>query len=291
MSEEKKGFIIVFFSFVFWGLFPIYFSELSLVNSFEVLAHRIFWSFVFYGLLLIYLKKINLVKEYFSNKKLLFNLCLSSFFISANWLIFIYAVSISNILETSLGYFISPLVIIIFGFIFLKEKLSLFRKLSVVIAFIAFLFEVYIFGSIPLISLSLAITFAIYGLIRKKSVAIEPIPTLFIETAFLTPFALLYLFYTFATGSISFMHKGLYIDILLVLSGIVSLLPLLGFNYSVSRLSLNTIGFLQYLVPIISFLIAIFIYNEPLKITKLITFIIIWIALLVFSLESLKKKT
>lgn len=291
-DESRIGIIYAVCAFTFWGLIPIYFKQVSSVLPLEVLVHRIIWSVVFLIFLLIVSKQINIVKQIFLSFKKLKYLIISSLLVSTNWLVFIWAVSNEKIVETSLGYFINPLVNVILGYIFFTERMNRNQYIAILIATFAVLYQVISLGEIPIVSLTLAITFGLYGLVRKK-IEISSIPGLFVETILLLPFALAYLFYLESSNSSAFFGDDLYIICMLSLGGIITVLPLLWFNSAATRMKLTTLGFLQYIGPSLAFMVAIFIYNEPMNMDKLITFILIWIALVIFSWDgivSLKKK-
>lgn len=288
-DEAKIGMIYAICAFTFWGLIPIYFKQVSSVLPLEVLVHRIIWSVVFLILLLILSKQVNAVKQIFSSFKKLKYLILSSLLVSTNWLIFIWAVSNDKIVETSLGYFINPLVNVVLGYIFFSERMNKNQYIAIFIAVIAVLYQVVSIGEVPIISLALAVTFGLYGLVRKK-VSIPSIPGLFVETILLLPLALSYLYYLASNDNSSFFGDDSYIIFMLSLGGIITVLPLLWFNGAATRMKLTTLGFFQYIGPSIAFMVAIFIYNEPMNMDKLITFILIWIALIIFSWDGIKNR-
>lgn len=287
--NQKVGMIYAIAAFLFWGLVPIYFKQVSSVIPIEVLAHRIIWSVVVLLILLFIKQKFYLIKDILQDKNKLKYLFLSSFLVSTNWLIFIYAISENKILEASLGYFINPLISVFFGFIFFSEKITKNQSIAIFIATIAVLIQMIEMGSLPLISIGLATSFAFYGLIRKK-VQVEPMSGLFIETLLLLPFSLFYLGYLMINNESAFLGDDIYISLMLTLGGIITVLPLLWFNIAVIKIKLSVIGILQYLGPSVAFLIAIFIYDEPLNTAKLVTFILIWIALAVFSYDIITKR-
>ena len=284
-NEEKKGVIFAILAFTFWGLVPIYFKLVSSVSPLEILAHRIIWSLFFLYILIISTKQMGLVKKIFKDKRKFKILFITALLVSTNWLIFIWAVSNNKITEASLGYYINPIVNIILGIIFFSEKPTKFQKIAILFAIFAILNELISFGSIPLLSLSLAFSFGFYGMLRKK-ISLPSVAGLFIETLILAPFALLYFIYLFFTSQNSFNFSFDSISLLLISAGFITVLPLLWFNAAATRISLVKLGFLQYIGPSISFLLGIFIYDEPFDHKKLITFAFIWFALIIFSLDS-----
>ncbi len=291
--SQKVGMFYAIAAFLFLGLVPIYFKQVASVMPLEVLTHRIIWSVVTLLILLFISKKFYLIKSILQNKNIFKYLLLSSFLVSTNWLIFIYAISENKILEASLGYFINPLISVFLGFIFFSEKITKSQIIAIMIAIMIATFAVIIqmieLGYLPLISIGLATSFAFYGLVRKK-VKVESMSGLFIETLLLLPFAFIYLGYLITNDNSAFVGDDTYISLMLTLGGIVTVVPLLWFNIAVVNIKLSTIGILQYLGPSVAFLVAIFIYDEPLSSMKLFTFVLIWIALSVFSYEIFLKK-
>jgi chloramphenicol-sensitive protein RarD len=288
LSQKQTGILFAISAFFFWGTIPIYFKQVASVDPFEVLIHRVIWSVVVLVFLLYFTKQFTQVKKILKDFTQLKYLFLSSFFVSFNWLVFIYAISVDKILETSLGYFINPLVFIFMGFIFFSERMNTTQKIAVGIAFFAIVIQIVSFGSIPIIALTLAFSFVLYGMVRKKA-SVPSIAGLFVETLLLLPFALAYLFYLISNDTSALVGDDNYISFMLVFAGIITVLPLLWFNSAVTRLPLTSIGILQYIGPSVSFLIAIYIYNEPFTLEKIVTFSLVWLALAIFSYDALKK--
>lgn len=274
-------------TFMMWGLFPIYFKLLENVPAIEVLAHRVVWSLLFLFMIIAYRKRIKNIIRYTGNKKLMRALFLTGVLIASNWGIYIYAVSTDRILYASLGYLINPLFSILLGAIFLKEKLSRPTKISICLVVAAIVNEMYALGEIPFISLLLPGTFAIYGLL-KKQIQIAAIDGLFFETMLIFPLAIIYLSFLgiSGNGAFSFSKTGF----LLAFSGIVTVLPLITFNFAAVHLKLQTIGFLQYISPIIAVLLAVFVYGEHLEMHKIISFAIILAGLAIVSLSGILRR-
>lgn len=287
MQATQKGFILALATFIMWGVFPIFFKFIEGIAATEVLAHRIIWSALILLVILIITKKLNSVKRIAKIKKVTLTLAITGALIASNWGVFIYAINQNEILATSLGYFINPLFSILLGAIILKEELSPALKLSIFIVFIAIGVQIYAIGNLPLISIILPLSFALYGLLRKR-LGVRTFEGLFIETMILTPFALLYLIYLTINNSGEFGMN--FNGIMLFLSGFVTILPLLTFNASTKYLKLSTIGFLQYISPTLSMIIAVFIYNETLDFYKIISFALIWISLAIATISNLRRK-
>mgnify|MGYP003455027696 FL=1 len=287
MKSTQKGFILALATFIMWGIFPIFFKFIENVAATEVLAHRIIWSALILLVVLIITKKLVNVKRIIKIKKVTLTLAITGALIASNWGIFIYAINQNEILATSLGYFINPLFSILLGAIILKEELNSALKLSIFIVFIAIGIQIYALGKLPIISIMLPLSFALYGLLRKR-LGVRTFEGLFIETMILAPFALLYLIYLTINNSGEFGIN--FNGIMLFLSGFVTILPLLTFNASTKYLKLSTIGFLQYISPTLSMIIAVFIYNEVLDFYKIISFALIWISLAIAATANLRRK-
>ena len=290
MKEEKLGYIFAIFAFLFWGaVSPIYFKEVGGVTALEVLMHRVVWSFLILIPLVYLTKQTEVLKLLLKNKNKLKYLLYSTFFVSINWLIFIWAVANERIMEASLGYYINPLINIALGFIFFGERMTRNQNIAIVIAFLAVLYQIIALGTLPLVSLSLAVSFALYGMIRKK-VDVGSIVGLFVETLMLMPLAIVYILYLINTNSMAFLNESDYITFMLTLGGLATIIPLLLFNGAATRMKLSTLGFFQYIGPTCAFLLAVFVYNEEFNFDKLITFALIWLALIIFSLDAIIKK-
>ena len=287
MQATQKGFILALATFIMWGVFPVFFKFIQGISATEVLAHRIIWSSVILFIVLIVTKKLTSLKRIAKIKKVILTLAITGILIASNWGIFIYAINQNEILATSLGYFINPLFSILLGAIILKEELSWALKLSIFIVFIAIGIQIYALGKLPFISIMLPLSFALYGLLRKR-LGVRTFEGLFIETMILSPFALIYLIYLSLVSNSEF---GLNFNgIMLFLSGFITILPLLTFNASTKYLKLSTIGFLQYISPTLSMLIAVLVYNETLDLYKITSFVLIWISLAIAAISNLRRK-
>lgn len=285
LNEEKQGVIYAILAFVFWGLVPIYFKLISSVSPMEILIHRILWSVVFLSILIVATKQTKTLKKILKDKKKMKILFLTSILVSSNWLIFIWAISNDKITEASLGYYINPIVNVILGILFFSEKPTKFQKIAILFALFAIVNEIISFGSIPLVSVSLALTFGFYGMFRKK-ISLPSVAGLYIETLLISPFAIIYFIYLVYTSANMFVFPPNYISWLLVCAGLITVIPLLWFNAATTRISLVKLGFLQYIGPTLAFLLGVFVYHEPFDEKKLITFAFIWIALIFFTMDS-----
>jgi chloramphenicol-sensitive protein RarD len=271
-------------AYVFWGVFPIYFRALSGVPAPEILAHRIGWSAGFMVLLVTARRHWPAVRSQLS-PGVVARLALSATLISGNWLIYIWAVNAAHVLDASLGYFVNPLVSVLLGVLFLHERLSRRQVVALVLAVAGVLSLVLRAGHVPWVALSLATTFGLYGLIRKR-VAVDATVGLLTEVAVLVPIALGYLAWLGATGRSHFGATPAW-TALLVASGVVTAVPLMWFAVGVRRLRLATIGLLQYLNPTMQFAIAVLIFGEPFTPAHRLAFACIWIGLAVYTSEAM----
>jgi len=292
-SNQKKlsynqGIVYALGCYVLWGLFPIFWKAVTGVPSVNVLAHRIVWSFVFLIIWVLLTNRETFI-SYIKQPKLLLRLGLAGFVVSANWGIYIYAVESNHIIEAGLGYYINPLVNVFLGYVFLKERLATMQKVAVVLALVGVAYVTISYGKFPWISLALALTFGLYGLLKKKA-NLESMPALTVETMVVCPFALAYLFYTMESSAIPFFPDSNVTTSLLVLSGIVTAIPLYWFGKSAQVIPLSTMGFIQYLCPTLQLLLGIFVYKESFGIEYLICFAFVWAGLAFYTISILKGK-
>ncbi len=285
--QVKKGVIFAFSAYLLWGFAPIYFKQLTLVAPFEILAHRIVWSFLLLALLLHVNHRWSAVRQILRSGKTTALLVVTSLLVGSNWLLYIWAISENHLLDASLGYYINPIINVVLGLVFLQERLRKMQWFAVTLAVLGVSVQLVLFGSIPIVAISLASTFGFYGLLRKK-IMVDAQTGLFIETLVLFPVAAIYLLW-FADSPTSHMtDNSLWLDFLLFSAGIVTTVPLLCFAGAAKRLRLSTLGFFQYIGPSIMFLLATTLYGEAFSIDKAITFAFIWSALIIFSLDGLK---
>ncbi|GGA37046.1 EamA family transporter RarD [Psychrobacillus lasiicapitis] len=289
-KEEKQGIIIVATAYVLWGFMPIFWKMLSHVSSDEILAGRVIWSFVFTLLLVVigrnYKQLVNDIQELWKDRKAFWSLVLASYLVTGNWFIFIYAVNAGYIVQTSLGYYINPLLSVVLGIVFLKEKLSRAQVLAVVIAAIGVLILSISYGQVPWISFSLAITFAFYGLI-KKTLKVDALRGLTIETFFVLPVALIYFAYIVVTGKAVFFSTDILTVILLLLTGVATAVPLVLFAKGTKNIPLYMSGFIQYIAPTLMLLIGVIIYKEQFSKIEFLSFSFIWCALILFTVSKI----
>lgn len=285
--SSKSGIFYALAAFGLWAIAPMYFKAMSFIPPTEILAHRIIWSCLIVFVLIIAMGKTGKVKAVFKSKKAVLYMAISTVLIGLNWGTFIWAIANNKLLSASLGYYINPLISIVLGMIFFKEKLDRVRKAAVALCVIAVLFEVINFGSLPWIALLLAMTFGFYGLVRKK-VAVDSFTGMAVETVLLLPISLIYLFSIHTQTSNMFENPSL-TNWLLFAAGPITMVPLMFFGAAANRVSLTTLGFFQYIGPSGMFILAVFLYDEPLAPAKLITFGLIWTALALLIFDSVRK--
>ena len=287
-TDTFKGSIILVCAFTLWGIFPIYFTWVKSINPFEILAHRIVWSVTLLMIILYWMKNIKSMLKYTKDKEIFKKLFLASFFISSNWLIFIYAISQGKILDVTIGYYTAPILTIAIGVIIFKEKLNKSQWGALFFVFIAVAYQWLSLRGFPFIIIGLSMSFSFYSVI-KKNIKIDSVMSLSIETLFLLPFAVLFLLYLFYNNELAFIQNStLNMSFLLFLSGIITITPLLLFAKGAKMVPLYLIGLLQFITPTIGFLIAIFVYDEELNTDKLITFGLLWFGLIIFIIDKIK---
>ena len=282
-DASRNGLLYGLAAYGLWGLIPLYFKSVANVAPLEVLAHRALWSFAMLVLLIGWLGRWSELRRELRSPKLLAMLALTSLLIAANWLTFIYAVISRQLLQASLGYFVNPLVSVLLGVVFLRERLRPFQMASIALAMIGVLVLATMVGQLPWISLTLAFSFAIYGLLRKL-MPVDGMVSLAVETFVMAPFALAYLGYLAASDRIT-GHGPTTVG-LLMLSGPVTTVPLLFFGAAARRLRLSTMGILQYVTPSGQFLLAVLAFGESFSTPQLLSFACIWIAVAIYAVDS-----
>ncbi|WP_186575930.1 EamA family transporter RarD [Aquibacillus kalidii] len=291
-KEFKIGIIYAALSYILWGFLPIYWKAFDNVSAGAILAHRIVWSFVFMVFLLLITRSWrSFVKEcvqIWHDKKKLIGISMASLVISINWLIFIWAVNSDHVIQASLGYYINPLISILLGMLVLKEKLTRWQVFSFILAGIGVIYLTFNFGVFPWISIVLALSFGLYGLL-KKTVDINSMFGLTIETMIVCPFAFIFLLTTQVNAStFQFEHLWSATTVLLLGSGIATAVPLLLFASGAKRIPLSMVGFLQYFAPTLMLILGVFLYHEVFTHAHLIAFICIWTALGIYTVSRTK---
>ena len=272
-----------------WGLLPIYWKFLGISPAVEVLSHRMIWSAVFLILILLVQRRLPDLLALLRQPRRVGVLFLTASLLSVNWGMYIYGVNSDQVVEASLGYYINPLVTVLMGFVFLKERLHPLQWLAVALAAVGVGYFIVQLGTVPWIALGLAITFACYGLLRKTT-PVAPLVGLAVETLLITPFTLAFVSYLGITGQGHF-GQTIPLTLLFMGAGVATSLPLLWFNTAAKRLPLATLGFFQYLAPSIALLLGVLVYGEPFTPTHLITFGCIWMALTLYTVTAWRQKT
>ena len=289
-AARRQGVLAALGAFVIWGLAPLYFRAVDSVPPFEIVAHRILWSVALLAALLALLPRsggfagLQAIRR---QPRLLGLLALTSLLTSSNWLLFVWAINAHRLVEAILGYFMTPLVNILFGRLFLRERMRSAQQLAVALACAGVAWQIWQLGRAPWIALFLAATFGTYGLLRKRA-PVDAIGGLFVETVIAAPAAAAYLGWLAAQGLLAWGGER-QATLLLPFSCVITAVPLMLFAIGARRLPLSTLGFLQYLAPTLGFLIAVFVFREPLDSDRLVSFVLIWIALAIYSADMMRR--
>ncbi len=291
-QDYKRGVAYAIAAYCIWGFLPIYWRQLHHVDSLEILASRFIWSAVFVFLLLLFTKKFGLfvqeTKEIFSHWDTAIRMIVAAVTISFNWGIFIWAVEVGRIVETSMGYYINPLVSVLFGVVFLRERLDRLQCIAVLCAAFGIAVVIVQNGSLPWVSVSLAVTFALYSLL-KKVIRAQALTSIMLETLLISPVMLYHLYTLSLHGGNAYQNGDLRTLCFLVGAGVATATPLLLFTACAKLMPLYMVGFLQYLSPTITLLIGIFIYGEAFTMTHVIAFSCIWLGLIFFTVSQIRK--
>ncbi|WP_174729477.1 EamA family transporter RarD [Mesobacillus harenae] len=293
-QEQRMGIFYAGFAYVLWGFLPIYWKLLNDILAYEILANRVFWSLLFILVFLVLSKKWGVFIQTFrglaKKPRQLLALTAASLLISTNWFFYIWAVNTNQMVEASLGYYINPLVSVLLGMIFLKERLSKAQYISFVLAGIGVLILTISYGKFPWIAVTLAASFGLYGL-AKKLIRVDSAIGLALETMVVMPIAIGYMAFLFYKGTNSFMSLSITTDLLLIGAGAATAVPLLYFSKGAQRIPLSMLGFLQYIAPTIMLILGIFVFHESFSKLHLLSFTFIWGALTLYSLSRTKLAT
>lgn len=283
--DGRSGLIAGVAAFGLWGIIPAYWKLLKFLPAGEILAHRFVWTTLFLIALLTWQRRWPEIRAITHSRRAMIFCLTSGLAISTNWLTFIWAVNANRIIETSLGYFMTPLVNVLFGAIFLRERLTRVQLIALASAASGVLVLTFGYGKFPWVAMVLCVSFGVYGLLRKQS-GTRPVAGLFVETMLLVPVALVFLVVRHHRDALIFPQTTAAHVLLLLSTGVVTALPLVWFGHAARHLRLTTLGFLQYLSPSGSFLVGVFAYGEPFSTGQLITFVLIWIGLAIFTAEA-----
>lgn len=284
-TSTRNGVAAGIGAYFFWGLMPLYLKLFGGMSALDVLAQRVIWSFVLLAFVAALIGGGARLRAALAQPKLLLVLTASTLMIAANWLAYTWAVLNGHVLDTSLGYFMLPLLNVLLGVLLLGERFDRSRQLAAALALAGVVIQTVALGKLPWVSVVVAISFALYGYLRKRA-AVDAVTGLLIETALLAPIGLVWL--TFGAGGI--FGRGMETDLLLMALGIVTTVPLALFGFAARRLTLSTIGFLQYIAPSIGFGLAVFSFGEALDPWKLVSFGFIWVGIAVYSLGGLQRR-
>jgi chloramphenicol-sensitive protein RarD len=288
--NQRKGVLQGLLAYIAWGLFPIFWKQMLVVESFQVIAHRVVWSFIMLIGVMILLTKTNRVQFPGLTGANLKIYSMAGILIGINWFLYVWAVNSGHIVESSLGYFINPLFNVLLGVVFFKERMRFWQWVPLGMAFAGVLYLSFALGSFPWIAITLAISFSFYGLLKKLA-PLHPVQGLAVETSVLFLPALGFLIFRESEGLGSFTHLGFQIDGLLVATGIVTTFPLLLFASAARKIPLSIIGVLQYVSPTLQFLCGILIYKEEFSSGQFIGYGLVWLALLIFGFEGFRYHT
>ena len=286
VNNARTGVVMGLTAYTIWCSFPLYFKVLAHVRPAEVLAHRIVWSALFLLIFVAVTGAGGQLRSLLTHRKSLLILIMTALLVSTNWFTFIYAVVSGKVLESSLGYYINPLVSILLAAVFLRERLSGRQKLSIALAAVGVAVQTVMVGRLPAISLILAFTFGLYGLIRKAA-RVPAVTGLAVETTLISPLALGYLLWLGSRDELSFLAAGTGTNVLLLLAGIVTATPLILYGGALNRVRLSTMGMMQYIVPTAHFAWAVLAFGEPFTTGHLVSFGFIWAALILYTSESM----
>ncbi len=287
-SETTRGVVYGLTAYGIWGCFPLFFSLFDGVPTWEILVHRVIWCCAFLVFLITILGKWSTIRAAFAAPRKLVRVLACALLIGANWGIFIYAVETRQVFQASLGYFLTPLINVALGIVFLNERMAVMQRWSVALAGVAIAIQFALLGEVPWIAILLAVTFGIYGLLRKQ-VSLDGLSGLFVETLLLLPLGVIALMWLVGTGNSHFFDDR-WNAFLLVASGVITAMPLLAFAGAARRLRLATVGFLMYINPTMQFLTALLIFKEPLTVVQLFSFVLIWCALAMYSISAWRSR-
>ncbi|MBI3561626.1 MAG: EamA family transporter RarD [Gammaproteobacteria bacterium] len=271
-------------AYIAWGLFPIYFKLLRHVPALQLISHRIFWSCLILGASVLLTRQWTTFRAAIVQPRIILRYVIAAVLIGINWLVFVWAVNANFIIEISLGYFIAPIVNVLLGVFFLRERLRVWQWVCVALVATGVLYLTVMYGTLPWIAMTLAFSFGVYGLV-KKTAPLGSLHGLTLETAILLLPAFFYLMYSENVGQGAFLHSGTAIDLLLIGAGILTAIPLLMFASAAQRIPLWQLGLLQYIAPTLQFLLGVVVYHEPFIAAQGWGFGCVWLALIIFGME------
>jgi chloramphenicol-sensitive protein RarD len=273
-------------AYTIWGVAPIYFKLLAAVPAAEILSHRIIWSFILVFGLILLTSRLERLKPILRHRPTMLKLVLATVLLAGNWFLFIWAVNADRILDASLGYYINPLLNVAIGMAFFGERMRRMQWVAIAMAVTGVMIQIVSFGEVPWIALVLATSFSVYGGIRKR-LPVDSITGLWLETLILLPVVLIYMLFFANSMAVDMSQNSWTLNLLLIAAGIVTTVPLLCFTAAAQRIRYSTLGFFQYIGPSLMFIVAVWLYKEPLAADKLVTFGMIWAALALYSIDTI----
>ena len=289
MSLLNKGILFIILGSFWWGVIGvIYFRSLSFVGSIELVLHRVIWTAVMLIITTFYLSKWNKIKKILKNKKNFFYLTITGFLIFINWSVWIYAVSTNQIVDASFGYFIMPILSVLFGYLFFKEILNRLRIFSVILTIISVLYLFYFYKNFPWIGLTVGFSWSLYNVFRKK-INVDVDLGLLIESLVILPFAIIFFYLVYESGNLDFGINSIKLSLLLIIAGPMTVIPLFLFVKGVHLAGLGPSGMLFFITPTFQFILGLFLYNEPFDTYRLIGFILIWVAVIIYLFDLYEK--
>ena len=289
MSLLNKGILFIILGSFWWGVIGvIYFKSVSFVGSIELVLHRVIWTAVMLIITTFYLSKWNKIKKILKNKKNFFYLTITGFLIFINWSVWIYAVSTNQIVDASFGYFIMPILSVLFGFLFFKEILNRLRIFSVILTIISVLYLFYFYKNFPWIGLTVGFSWSLYNVFRKK-INVDVDLGLLIESLVILPFAIIFFYLVYESGNLDFGINSIKLSFLLIIAGPMTVIPLFFFVKGVHLAGLGPSGMLFFITPTFQFILGLFLYNEPFDTYRLIGFILIWVAVIIYLFDLYEK--
>ena len=286
MTDQRRGLLLGIAAYGLWGGFPLYWPLLEPAGAIEILAHRVLWSLITMGLLVLLLRRTTQFRALFRSRRTFLLLALAAFTITFNWATYIYGVNNNRVVETSLGYFINPLVTVLMGVLILGERLRQLQWVAMGVATLAVVVLTLDYGRLPWVALVLAFSFGTYGL-AKKSANVEAVESLTLETTLIAPFAAAYVGWLMVTGHSNFASHGAGHALMLSSAGIVTAIPLICFGAAAIRVSMVTLGLLQYLAPILQFGLGVLYFHEDMPAGRWVGFVLVWVALVTFTFEAI----
>ena len=289
MSLLNKGILFIILGSFWWGVIGvIYFKSVSFVGSIELVLHRVIWTAVMLIITTIYLSKWNKIKKILKNRKNFFYLTITGFLIFINWSVWIYAVSTNQIVDASFGYFIMPILSVLFGYLFFKEILNRLRIFSVILTIISVLYLFYFYKNFPWIGLTVGFSWSLYNVFRKK-INVDVDLGLLIESLVILPFAIIFFYLVYESGNLDFGLNSIKLSLLLIIAGPMTVIPLFLFVKGVHLAGLGPSGMLFFITPTFQFILGLFLYNEPFDTYRLIGFILIWVAVIIYLFDLYEK--